>query len=630
MNRFILTLSAVFVITTICSAQQPVQDAYPNATISAIDYQSGQQYLVNSDDAILFKDAFIRLVINTPFARMSGARFVAGHKTMVISQADPQTNGLAFQLSLQNTFLKQTTVIYSFVYNVDQNTLYAYDNSSGNWVPQAVQGANVVNLNACLAYGKFNDPGSQDMANGDYQQEDDYDSPVDTAVEVAQAPPELPEYEQPECPADGYLWQPGYWSYSLASNNYYWVPGVWVAPPNEGYLWTPPYWGFYGGRYRFHHGYWGPTVGFYGGINYGYGYIGIGFVGGEWRDRRFRYNTAVVRVNRTVVRNTYVNTTVINRTTVVNNRVSYNGPGGVTARPNSREIEAEREHHVTATPEQNRNQRAARVDKAQFASSNGDGRPANLAAPKAPDRLPPNNSGNRPGINAPARTGNNPNTPSANPNSPGNNPNSPGRNGRNPNNPNANPNTPSVTPNAPTVNPNTPSTNPNSPGRNGRNPNAPANNPNAPTNPNTPTVNPNTPAVNPNTPLTNPNSPGRNGRNPNAPANNPNTPPTNPNAPAVSPNTPAVNPNAPSTNPNTPRGNGRNPNAPTNNPNVPAANPNAPSANPNPNGRNGRNPNAPANLGPRPNTRQLNQPKPQQNRQPRENKPQKEQEKKNN
>ena len=53
---------------------------------------------------------------------------------------------------------------------------------------------------------------------------------------------------------------------------YYWVPGTWVQPPRVGVLWTPGYWGFVGGVYAFHAGYWGPHVGFYGGVNYGFGY----------------------------------------------------------------------------------------------------------------------------------------------------------------------------------------------------------------------------------------------------------------------------------------------------------------------------------------------------------------------
>jgi len=27
------------------------------------------------------------------------------------------------------------------------------------------------------------------------------------------APPELPAYEQPMCPGDGYIWTPGYWAW---------------------------------------------------------------------------------------------------------------------------------------------------------------------------------------------------------------------------------------------------------------------------------------------------------------------------------------------------------------------------------------------------------------------------------
>ena len=54
------------------------------------------------------------------------------------------------------------------------------------------------------------------------------------------------------------------------------------ARPESGFLWTPAYWGWEGGHYRFYNGYWGPHVGFYGGINYGFGYGGVGFAGGYW------------------------------------------------------------------------------------------------------------------------------------------------------------------------------------------------------------------------------------------------------------------------------------------------------------------------------------------------------------
>jgi len=51
---------------------------------------------------------------------------------------------------------------------------------------------------------------------------------------------------------------------------YYWVPGTWVMAPETGYLWTPGYWGWGGDGFMFNEGYWGLSVGFYGGIDYGF------------------------------------------------------------------------------------------------------------------------------------------------------------------------------------------------------------------------------------------------------------------------------------------------------------------------------------------------------------------------
>src|ERR1700741_523487 len=113
-------------------------------------------------------------------------------------------------------------------------------------------------------------------------------------ISVGIAPPPLPVYEQPPCPESGWLWTPGYWAYG--EDGYYWVPGAWVPAPYEGALWTPGYWGWSDGFYLFHPGYWGPHVGYYGGVNYGFGYMGVGFVGGRWHDHDFLYNTAVVHV----------------------------------------------------------------------------------------------------------------------------------------------------------------------------------------------------------------------------------------------------------------------------------------------------------------------------------------------
>jgi len=188
---------------------------------------------------------------------------------------------------------------------------------------------------------------------------------ISVGVAIHVGPPALPVYTQPPCPVEGYLWTPGYWAYGPAG--YYWVPGVWVAPPRPGLLWTPGYWGFVGGAYGWHAGYWGPHVGFYGGINYGFGYGGVGFVGGRWDGGVFRYNTAVVNVNRTVVRNVYVD-----RTVVVNNygHASFNGEGGVNARPSAEEQRWSHEQHFQPTANQMAHEQNFRDDRSAWASEN--------------------------------------------------------------------------------------------------------------------------------------------------------------------------------------------------------------------------------------------------------------------
>lgn len=125
------------------------------------------------------------------------------------------------------------------------------------------------------------------------------------SLSVTIGPPPLPFYAQPPIPGDGYLWTPGYWAWDPASNDYIWVPGTWVMPPSAGLLWTPGYWAFLDGGYRWHRGYWGPHVGYYGGINYGYGYIGSGYAGGRWDRGHFRYNSAVNNIPQGRVHDVY-------------------------------------------------------------------------------------------------------------------------------------------------------------------------------------------------------------------------------------------------------------------------------------------------------------------------------------
>src|ERR1700685_1787699 len=177
-------------------------------------------------------------------------------------------------------------------------------------------------------------PADQPAADqGSYPTDDSSGGDVDSepAVYASQPPPELPEYSQPPCPGDNYIWTPGYWNYSSAG--YYWVPGAWMVAPYVGGLWTPPYWGFVGGRYRLHRGYWAPHIGFYGGIHYGFGFTGRGYYGGYWNNGQFAYNRSVTNVNVTVVHNVY-SRNVVNTSFRNDTRVSYNGGnGGVTARP---------------------------------------------------------------------------------------------------------------------------------------------------------------------------------------------------------------------------------------------------------------------------------------------------------
>jgi hypothetical protein len=201
---------------------------------------------------------------------------------------------------------------------------------------------------------------------------------VSVGVAVNFAPPELPVYEQPACPGDGYIWTPGYWGWD--GDDYYWVPGTWVEAPQVGFLWTPGYWGWGGSGFIFHEGYWGPQVGFYGGIDYGFGYTGRGYEGGRWDHDHFYYNRSVNNVNVTQIHNVY-NTTVINNTNVT--RVSYNGGnGGVTARASAEEEAAARERHVSATSAQNLQVQEARSNPQLKASANH-GKPPIAATPKS-------------------------------------------------------------------------------------------------------------------------------------------------------------------------------------------------------------------------------------------------------
>ena len=197
-------------------------------------------------------------------------------------------------------------------------------------------------------------------------------------VVVSFAPPDLPVYEQPIVPGEGYIWTPGYWAWDPNYGDYFWVPGTWVLAPQVGYLWTPGYWAWGGNGFVFYEGFWGPTVGFYGGVNYGFGYFGNGFQGGRWDGDRFYYNRSVTNVNVTNIHNVY-NTTINERETT---RVSYNGgQGGINVRPTPEQEAVARERRIPPVQAQRQHAEAARANPDLRASVNR-GKPPIAATPR--------------------------------------------------------------------------------------------------------------------------------------------------------------------------------------------------------------------------------------------------------
>jgi hypothetical protein len=202
---------------------------------------------------------------------------------------------------------------------------------------------------------------------------------VDVNVSVDVEPPPLPVYDQPPIPDTGYLWVPGYWAWD-DNTGYYWVPGTWVQPPEPELLWTPGYWGWDdSGVYVFHAGYWGPTIGFYGGVAYGFGYDGVGYEGGYWRGGGFYYNRTVNNFGGVRIVNVYSKTVVVNNVT----NVSFNGgPHGTTARATPEQIAAGNQRHFPATAEQTRHAEASAHDPA-LSLNNNHGHPTIAATARA-------------------------------------------------------------------------------------------------------------------------------------------------------------------------------------------------------------------------------------------------------
>jgi hypothetical protein len=192
-------------------------------------------------------------------------------------------------------------------------------------------------------------------------------------------PPPLPSYEQPIIPAQGYLWVPGFWAWRKSVPDYFWVPGTWVRPPQPGLLWTPPYWSRVDGGYAFHAGYWADQIGFYGGIDYGYGYAGDGYQGGRWDRGAFSYNRAVNNLGSIGVANVYEQAVTANNAM----RVSFNGGrGGTAVRPTEDQEKLAAARHIGATAEQQKHFELAAMDRSLYSKQNN-GEPGVAATTRA-------------------------------------------------------------------------------------------------------------------------------------------------------------------------------------------------------------------------------------------------------
>jgi len=191
---------------------------------------------------------------------------------------------------------------------------------------------------------------------------------ANAAAKVNVAPPLLPVYAQPALPEEGYLWVPGFWAWREAVPDYYWVPGTWVKPPRSGLLWTPAYWSRADGGYVFHVGYWAEEVGFYGGIDYGYGYGGDGYQGGRWEKGSFFYNKAANNLGSLRVANAYDQAISADNKA---GRVSFNGGSReTTARPTPRQEALANEPHVMPTAGQQQHFELAAMDRAFYSKLN--------------------------------------------------------------------------------------------------------------------------------------------------------------------------------------------------------------------------------------------------------------------
>jgi hypothetical protein len=197
---------------------------------------------------------------------------------------------------------------------------------------------------------------------------------------VTVAPPPLPSYGQPAIPEKGYLWVSGFWAWRKSVPDYFWVPGTWVCPPQSGLLWTPPYWSKVDGGYAYHAGYWAAEVGFYRGINYGFGYSGNGYQGGRWNKGSFTYNRAVNNLGSLNDKSVYDQAVTADD---IASHVSYNGgEGGTEARPTQEQEKLADAQPIGPTTAQQKHFELAAINRSLYSKLNN-GEPGVAATQRA-------------------------------------------------------------------------------------------------------------------------------------------------------------------------------------------------------------------------------------------------------
>ena len=166
-------------------------------------------------------------------------------------------------------------------------------------------------------------------------------------IQADEAPPPLPEYDQPPIPAPGYLWTPGYWAWNNV--DYYWVPGVWVEPPQPGCCGLPAIGGLSAASMPSEPAIGGRTSDSTAASTTASAIPAAAMKADAGRASNFFYNTAVNSVRSTQVTNVYNSPVVVNNVTTIN-RVSFNGgKGGIVAAPTPQETLAASEPRVPPT-----------------------------------------------------------------------------------------------------------------------------------------------------------------------------------------------------------------------------------------------------------------------------------------